>query len=173
MIKSFHQSPNVRKKFGDLGLRNQSWEDQGGHRTLPEMALNGSYKRFSTYHHCDANAYRFEKGYTWWVFFLNLDGPLLDKFILDTIIGWCEMSHLCHLPTCLALSDLIYELKSVNQDRNRCKNGDRLHAGGCQAEGSHHSKLRHCIPHWERKLLPDLVPAATLGLASIDKVLPY
>ena len=84
--------------------------------------------------------------FLWWatIFFNLPQGPKLDKFIEDTILGWCQVSHVCHTPPCLTFADLEYVLGYVNGDRTSCKNGVREHRGGCGAVDSLHSHMKPC-----------------------------
>ena len=159
VIKSFRQNTQIQQHFENKGLLHQSPNDQGGNRTIHQWSPKIRYK--VKYKIPDALPWSFQKPYGWWVLFLHQEGVLLDKFILDTLIG-CEVSHLCHWSKCLVLSDLILELPYINKNRNGCKNWDRRYTGGCQASGSKHVKLKPCIPQfWERKILAPFVSSIT------------
>lgn len=83
---------------------------------------------------------RVRKPTGWWIQFLHKPkGPLLDKFIEDTLLGWCEVSHQCHFWPCQVLGHLEYVPKYINADRDKCTRNPRKRWGICQAFSSFHS----------------------------------
>lgn len=83
----------------------------------------------------------------WWVPFLHQEeGPHLDKFIRNSVLGgtWCQISHKCHWAFCLNVSHLEQVVGAVNHDRTICKNRSRDKDGGCNALGSLHPH-DHCL----------------------------
>ena len=48
-------------------------------------------------------------------------GSLLDKFIEDSVLGWCEISLKCHEPICLMTCDLEYKWLHIKINCSRSR----------------------------------------------------
>lgn len=142
-----YHSPTARVYFEHLGLLHQ--EATTLCRTLQEdfeKRPEGATQLHKSYN-LDLHGRNFTKYYPWWVLFLSQEeGPQLDKFIRNAVLGgtWCHISHRCHWGWCLNVAHLEQVLRVVNDDRSICKNGSRSQDGGCNALSSLHPH-DHCL----------------------------
>ena len=114
--------------FRKRGLYPQVKKDLGYHRTSGSMKVTYTW----------GSKHQVVKRWAWWLLFLHAErGPILDKFITESMMD-THVSHICHWPPCLSLSDLELVLPYYNNDRTKCKNNERKYSGGCQAADSFH-----------------------------------
>lgn len=166
-----YHSQSGRAYFAKKGILNQDTDAISPQcRTISTLRMTSGQKRpRGTQYSCsllvhDQHVRTAGHPWHWWVRFYHLpEGPILDKFISNTILGrgWCQTSHICHHPFCFVVTHLEQLLLGDNCDRSICKNRTREGHGGCNALTSHH-------PFSPRLLsLPWGLPFTTLSVASL------
>ena len=85
-LAKLHQREEVRDYSLDRGLLNQSPDDQGGYRTLPDQEKKGYKTIIQDY---DQGLQILDKPYAWWLLSLHLpSGPLVRSPDIE-VNGYC------------------------------------------------------------------------------------
>ena len=117
-------SPTPRNYLIQRELLYQPLHDIGHHRYLEGFRDERPPHYNLLNHSCEKGKRLLTKPLPWWVLYLHLPEAFITKRLTDTMLG-CHVSHRCHWGPCLVVSDIEIVPKSVNDDRNRCKNGSR------------------------------------------------
>ncbi|MCJ1382761.1 hypothetical protein MMC17_005874 [Xylographa soralifera] len=129
------QQATSRAHLMSRGLLPQTFADPGHQRAMspaPEMSgsrtasrlayTDGGCKDCQLTPGAPRLSHKIYKYMGLWIVFLSIpEGPKLDKFIDDTLLG-CEVSQVCHWAPCLVLAHLEHVPRYFNNNRTICKN---------------------------------------------------